>query len=458
MRLKLFGTRQRNQGMTSVLAMMFLVLFATLALGFYAATNVSTQVSSNDEHVTRASFAAESGLDFMRYQLAQIHLPSTQPATLATVYNLLQSQLNGTSNLRSGNITLSGNTILIPGSSSALVNLDAKGDSAFQLTVNEDNGRLVVKSVGYYGGTSGAVRAISMDFSQKSRKVGAFDYAVASKGQIISQKGAVTSIAGVDPAIAQMMSADAVSNSIVVSGGTIGGDLNVVDGGAAAVTGGTVGGSSIPSIILSQHVHDVDAPEFPNIDPTAYKKYATGGNNTGAKTQQNIIVPAGTNPKFNGNTTINGIMYVQAPNTVTFNGNLALNGFIVMESSAAGTLAFSGNVTMGPVPNGAAFNDARTVSGIAILAPNATMQMTGSSGGNLRGNVIVGKFSYAGASNLIIDQGTIMTLTTGSSSAVFNSAKSIQFSSTGSNNQPNTGMTYSTYYEPLPATYQEVVQ
>ena len=56
-----------------------------------------------------------------------------------------------------------------------------------------------MKTDGYYGSTTSAARAISMDFSREQRATSVFDYAVASKGQVISQKGAVTSVT--EPAI-----------------------------------------------------------------------------------------------------------------------------------------------------------------------------------------------------------------------------------------------------------------
>ena len=51
----------RRRGMTSLLAMLYLILISALALGFYASTTVSSQLSNNDERVARAALASESG-------------------------------------------------------------------------------------------------------------------------------------------------------------------------------------------------------------------------------------------------------------------------------------------------------------------------------------------------------------------------------------------------------------
>ena len=123
--------------------------------------------------------------------------------------------------------------------------------------------------------------------------------------------------------------------SIAMTGGTIGGDLTMMDTANISVTGGSVGGSSLISQILSAHVHTTDtAPEFPTFDPTVYKAYATNNWVNNAKVQQNIIIKKNTNPKFNANDTVQGLMYIESPNQVTFNGDFKLQGFIVMESSA----------------------------------------------------------------------------------------------------------------------------
>lgn len=452
---------QRHHGMTSVLAMLFLVLFSTLAVGFYAMTNSATQISSNDERVTRAFLAAESGMDFMRYQLARVTIPpNTAPANVMTaLYQDLQAQLNGSPNLGAYTIARSGNTISIPGLQSGRIKLDKDGTSSFRATITEWNGEIVVKVDGYYGNTSPVGRSISMDFTRTQRSSTVFDYAVASKGQVVVSKGDVTSIAGVDPQIAAVMSASATPNAITLSGGTVGGDLSIVPGATASITGGSAGGANTPAAIIADHLHVVDPPEFPTVDPTVFKKYATN-QMTNAKVQSNIIVKAGTNPKFNANDTVQGIMYIESPNVVTFNGNFNLKGFIVMETSdsTADALIMKGNLTMSPVPADPQFDALRSTSGVAILAPNASLSMTGSSGGSVaRGNIMVKKFSITGAGQLTIDQGTLMTFDEGSSSAVFNGSKWVKFAATGANNQPTPGVTYSSYFAPKPQTYQEVL-
>src|SRR4029453_11615795 len=105
--------------------------------------------------------------------------------------------------------------------------------------------------------------------------------------------------------------------------------------------GTQVDGTSIPGNILASHTNFMDeAPDFPAIDPTVFKQYAvntfTGVPKKGPP-PQNILIKKNTNPKFNANDTVQGIMYIESPNVVTFNGNFNLQGFIVMEKSASTT-------------------------------------------------------------------------------------------------------------------------
>jgi len=65
-------SKTARRGVTALLAMIFLVLFATLAVGFYASTNQTAVISTNEKNGTISLTAAESGMDFIRYQLALI--------------------------------------------------------------------------------------------------------------------------------------------------------------------------------------------------------------------------------------------------------------------------------------------------------------------------------------------------------------------------------------------------
>src|SRR5215472_2582900 len=92
---------RQPRGITSAMAMLFLVLFATLSLGFYASVTTSVQVANNDRRNARALLAAESGVQFMRYDLANVYINQTSPDPMGELYTQLQSRLGSTSNLGS---------------------------------------------------------------------------------------------------------------------------------------------------------------------------------------------------------------------------------------------------------------------------------------------------------------------------------------------------------------------
>jgi hypothetical protein len=371
----------------------------------------------------------------------------------------LQQNINGTSNMHGQTVVKSGNTINIPGSPDQYIYLDSTNTSGFHVTITDWAGEIVVKVTGRYGIVNPTSRTITMDYTRESKTTSTFDYAVASRGMVTISKGTITSVDPNNTQIATVMSASTTSGAINMSGGTVGGDLNVVDGATASVTGGSVGQTSNTALIYRDHVHTVDNPEFPVVDTTVYKQYATNTYAAGASTQSNIRIPAGTNPKFSGGDTVRGIMYIESPNTVTFRGNFNLQGFIVVEnagSESVNTLDFRGNVSQFPLPSGTQFDPLRSTTGVAILAPTTLVTMSGSADSYLKGNLIVGKFNYAGSADVQIDQGTLMTLSDGALSANF-AGKTVKFTATGANNTPNQGLSYSTYYAPKPSSYQEIM-
>src|SRR5215204_6467 len=93
-----------RRGLTSMLAMLYLVLFATLPVGFYASTGTSAQVSTNEQRRYKSLCSAESGMDFTRYHLSHVSIP---PATVATsiiteIHKDLAAQINATPNMKGG--------------------------------------------------------------------------------------------------------------------------------------------------------------------------------------------------------------------------------------------------------------------------------------------------------------------------------------------------------------------
>lgn len=128
-----------RRGSASVLAMLYLVLFSTLAVGYFSATTMSVQISKNDRDMESARLAADSGLTFMRSKLGAMNLPlGTNSANLlSNVASQLGSELNGTSNMGSASpVAVSNGAIYIP-SQSGYITLDQGSGTKFQAVVTQ---------------------------------------------------------------------------------------------------------------------------------------------------------------------------------------------------------------------------------------------------------------------------------------------------------------------------------
>jgi hypothetical protein len=471
-------TLHARRGAVAMLAMLYLVLFSTMAIGFYAAVTMAAQTSVADQRISRAYLSAESGMDFMRHHLAQVSIPAATPATtvgstkgvLDVLYDQLAAQLNSTTNFKDKPITKVGNSIRIPGDLTKRVDLDS--ESGFRATIDDMAGEIVVTIVGRYG-TTNVGRAFAMNYTRVEKKSTVFDYAVAAKGRVVMKKGSITGVAGVsDDSVAKVMSAKGSAGAITMSGGTIGsatgGQLNVSQPDAPAaplnkddlakVSGGSVHGSSIASNILANYTTIVDKPEFPVIDTSIYKPYATN-TYSGGSTLKNVRIPAGTNPKFTGGANIQGILYIESPNTVEFRGNTQLQGFIVFEnkgSTSVNVIDQRGNFSHLPLPSDPEYDGLRSTSNLAILAPTTNMIISGSVDSNLKGNVVLGTFNNGGSADWTIQNGSMLLMDDSVDSAVFN-GKTVKFASTGAPTLPTGTITFSSYFKPDPKTYQEVL-
>jgi hypothetical protein len=452
-------------GYAALLSMLFLVLFSTLAIGFYSSTGTAVATAENDRRVAMAQQAAESGMDLMRYELAHVMIPvGTPPSQVISVLaTQLGANMNATRNMGTDTVGFSNNVIYIPSAAGHSIPLDSGGQQRFAITITAWGSDIVVKSTGTFNTSTSAnkvARSITMDFTCKPIPTESFDYGIASKGQITVSKGSVGPASGAANDVGALMSDQTTAGAITMAGGSVSGDLNLLAGATANITAGSVAGVTDIPTIQSQHVHVVSDPTFPTVDTTVYAPYATNNYAAGAPVQQNIVIPPGTNPRFNAGDEVDGIMYVKSPNTVTFRGNFKLNGFIVFEnagSSATNTLDFRGSVIVSPLPAGSQFDAMRSVIGVAVLAPTTAVSMSGSADSSIKGNVIAGSFAYNGSSTLYVDHGTLMALNTGANAVVVNTTKSILFTATGETNQPSTGMVYPSYFSPKPSTYQEIL-
>ena len=203
--------RNRRRGITSAIAMIFLVTMALMALGFYAMTTTATQLSKNDRRTAKSLMAAESGIQFMRNRLAHVNIPAgTTPANLLTeLFNDLSVDDVILGNIGSATVKKSGNILTIPA-----ITTDSLENSGFTVTLTDVGsvGEIVCTVRGYSGNASSnsglAQKGVRLDFNRKNINTSIFNNAVAAKGKFNMIKGSITAVPGVSSdSIIKVMSA-----------------------------------------------------------------------------------------------------------------------------------------------------------------------------------------------------------------------------------------------------------
>src|SRR4051812_4833271 len=91
----------KRRGFAAVLAMIFLVLMAVISVGFCEQAKLSAQVARNESDMSQSQNAAESGMQWVKYQLGSISLPygTNKSNVLSRVATQLGTALNGTTNM-----------------------------------------------------------------------------------------------------------------------------------------------------------------------------------------------------------------------------------------------------------------------------------------------------------------------------------------------------------------------
>ena len=457
----------RRHGVSALLAMMYLVLFSTMAVGFYATTNTAAQVAHNDQKIARALLAAESGMDFMRYQMAQVVVPAAtrQEQLFANLGTCLGNQINGTANVAGRSIHADNSIIRIPASPDEYIKLDNEG-SEFRVTIYNRGHKALVTIHGRHYDTASMSRGVQMEFGLAEKAHEIFDYGIATKGSVATS-GSAKIQGAVDPTKGSILATSmTAATPISVQGPLVSGDLSAVNPAANITFGAatSVGGTDDDATIIADHIHKgVPEPEFPVIDTDIFKPYVTnpltGLPNywVAGSTLQNMVIRANTNPTFAGGATIKGVLYIEAPNVVTFRGNTNIQGVIVGPKTPIGNLStnvvsFAGSVTASGVetlPD--TFGDLRKLTGSFLLTPGFSTSFTGNFG-TIAGTMVADKFAFSGSAQGTV-KGTLINmkdnlLSVGGSSEVI-------IAGNGTNNFP-AGVYFTQKYESLPDTYEEL--
>lgn len=462
--------RRRRRGSTSLLAMLYLALLSSMAIGFYAATNTSVQIAGNEQRAQKSQLAAHSGMQFMKYHLATLGIPaSTPPSELFNqVAASLSAKLGGTDNLPSP-VQAGTDAIQIPGDPNHWVSLG--GGSAFRVTILKElaGERIAVRVYGRHTGTAGTT-GIELDYANFPNPSAIFDYGVASRSGITMDSNARIRGAG-NASLGSVLTTsfkDAMPLKML-GNASITGDVSLAnpDARVSMSSNASIAGSSNPAV-YGEHIHyGVEVPEFPWVDTSEFKKYATSVLSTPAKKYdsinlKNIYIKANTNPTFDSNIKVEGVIYIETPNKVTFSSNVEIRGAIVVQNDPTGDyltnrIEFNSNVKLYPVSTLPATADfpagLRALTGSMILAPKFTVHFN-SNFGATGGCVIADRMEFdANARGSI--KGSLINLE--DTSLHFDSNSDILIESLGSAGYP-AGVRFGSRYLPLPDTYAEVRQ
>jgi hypothetical protein len=450
--------------MASLMAMLFMVIFAVMAVGFYAAISMSSQVSANEGRMAETMVTTESAIAFMRYQLSRLDVPDTTPADsqFAEAYRQLAAHLDGTDNLNGRLVGFAPGVMTIP--DKGFVKLDREGRKQFQVKLEQAGDTIVATFTGSVQNQS-MTRAIEVRFGKAQNASSIFNFGVAAKGRIVTS-GNSRILGATDPTKGSVMTTSMDANPVDIQGKEVSGDITTTNP-AATVTfknGTSIGGTTAPGVITAKHIHlGQPAPEFPEINTGVYTQYAKNAYVPGLASYTNVYIPPGTNPTFS-NSTIKGILYADVPNKVTIMGNVTLQCIIVGPSKPALNISTNqinilGNATCLPVsdlPGGYdVLNDPRNevqkLGGAFILAPGFATILGGNMG-TVGGSIITSKFTMVGTASGTIKGSVIVQ---DDQPTQIGGTAAITIASTGTTAYPP-GVTFGHYYAPVPGSYLEM--
>jgi hypothetical protein len=455
--------RKARRGIASVIAMLYLLIFSALALGFFTAVTMAAQIAHNDEKALGAQVACESGLEFVQYQLSRVRVPGNTPAPdiMAEVHKDLLAQQANSDNIAGRGIALDDKTIHFPAGPNDYVPLDFEG-AGFRADITDvGDGWLRVIAHGRYRGVV-ITRTIEMYFESVAVTSSIFDFGIVTRGPIVLSGNASIGGSGVVAQDNSVLSLYQGPTPLSMTGNpSIAGDAFMTNpNGNPSVSGGaSVGGSSIASQ-RADHIHvgkPNPDPEIPTVDTSIFLPYVKTTYTPGQSVYRNVRIPKNTNPSFSSDVRIEGVMYVEYPNQLKFSGKATVVGVIVVQNGApsgSGSMKFTGQFEaqgMQNLPTNSDFpEDLHKLSGSVLLAPGFSLQFAGGAG-TVGGTVVADSFSYQGNSGGTIN-GTLIAL----SQAPFSMGGNPHLARIKPDGPIPAGLVFSRTYKPLYDSYMEL--
>lgn len=389
--------RRHEKGIAFVMSLIFVSLFSMLAIAMFTMTGSNTQVAYNYHKSNLARGCAESGLQYVAYWVHDVEIPGTTPEIYK--YAVSKNELIDILQTRQVPFTLVGNGIQI-GSQGSPVVLDAASGQSFWALLEPvgDFGADGVR-VTVHGRAGNFARSIQSRFTFGPREDSVFTYGVATRGPLVLSGNILLDGVNVVVESDVYIESEFHDNALSITGNSqIAGDVKITNPDAyVTLQGGKAGiGGETGQAAIDNHVQ-VGAPQtqFPYPNTAHFEQFVNGTTidssnksqylNSGA-TLNNVRIAANTNPKFDANMKINGVLFIESPNVVDFTGNCDITGIIVAEgdvtdNSGTSQLIFRGNVSSASVenlPNETQFAGLHDEKGTFIMAPGFAVSFGGS--------------------------------------------------------------------------------
>ncbi len=405
---KLKKARHNRRASALLVSLMFVLIFAGLAISMMTMSGTNVQLASNHHNVNGALVAAQSGQEAMRYWLSRVLFSSSTP--VASYFSAVVTALKD--DLQDNGIT---NVAVQTDGSIGTVTLDSATGLTFDGQISVDSSQPTILQARVTGHSGDIARTITILYNIQPYVFPIFNYGLATKGPV-NFPGNPT-ITGVNAAWEADIFVESASNPIaMLSIGNLNFDGEVSIGNPAAnidfqadvIIAGDHGQTAIDNHVSIGN----DSPEFPAPDTDRFRVYATGPIINGSSplltspgpTLTNAMIPAGTNPVFTGGVTINGVLFIESPNKVTFSKNVALNGIIVGDGDVVNPdpssrrIDIKGNFASGPYPSDPQFDVIRSEVGTSVLAPGFFVTFAGNFS-TLEGVVAVSGVHFSGNVN-----------------------------------------------------------
>jgi hypothetical protein len=390
-----------RRGLALMMSLIFLLIFSSLTLSLFSTANTNVQVASNHVQANRARMAAESGLEFMKSWMGQVHLPGS--ITPQYRYPYLRHFLAADMSAMGVPDVVEGQMLLI-GSQSGGMLVNQNGDRFTAVLEPVDQTRARISITGIAGTLQ---RNLTAEFTYGVREDSVFNFGVATKGPL-NLNGNI-GILGATMAVEAdvYIESDASINALSIIGNSqIAGDVKITNPNAVVTLQGEqagIGGDTGEAAVTNHVLTGVSHTQFPYPNASLFTQYANGEIITSATNLQhsrtfvNAKVEKGTNPVFNNNVKIEGILYIEAPNVVTFSGGVDITGIIVAagnvtDNSGTNKLIFQGNVSshsISELPADSQYAGLRDQRGTFIMAPGFNLSFGGNFGtinGAIAGN------------------------------------------------------------------------